>query len=149
MNHVLLDLGQENTLFLCEDNKGDNSKIVINIGYQKIIDRHFKQSLPSANEIEAAIITIEDAIESIHKQWVPIKHVFVKNAQLNDIAKFIKADNILTSDKIENGFNRIADIIMGSPKKDNEFPDSLVFISSLIIVRELIHHLQIEDIRII
>ncbi|MEI7256611.1 hypothetical protein [Dickeya dadantii] len=39
--------------------------------------------------------------------------------------------------QIENVFNRVADIISGSPCHDGEFPDEMGFIRYLIIVREL------------
>lgn len=145
MDSAIIDIKNDITIFTCEN----QSQIILDIGYKKLIREHFKSQSPTPLEIEAAIITIEDSIERIYSTWPPtIDELITKNAQLSLIRHFFDEEEDLGVNHIELLFNRIVDIISGSPKRGEDLPDSNEFIACLLILREVLHHLSIKMITI-
>ncbi len=128
--------------------------ITLNIGPKNIATRYFKHDIPSPYEVEMAIIEIEDTIEAIAHTW----HRYVANCTVNlvasktqfaDLIAISKIDNTLIVSQLEYTFNRLADVIAGSPKRLNELKIDAQFISLVLILRELMHHLSIEAIHFV
>lgn len=148
MQHNLLQLHKDTTIISTPSNKFD-----LAIGYAKLAKQYFNQPLPTPYQVEMAIIEIEDAISLIHHQWQADDSrqitFYCKDQWLQTIAILL---NISTGDisreHIETLFNRVADVIAGSPKYSHDCPDSLEFISQLLIVRELMHHLDIKQLQL-
>lgn len=132
-----------------------DESIKLDIGQQSIAKRYFKRELPTPYEIEMAIIEIEDAIESIQSYWSNLVKNFEVDvtASKNQFADLIELarveEDTLTTQQLEQVFNRLADIVSGSPKQQNEFPNTAEFISSTLILRELMHHLSINDLHFV
>lgn len=137
-----LFIDNEHVLFETENQQS----IMLNIGKQQIAKKYFKQALPSPYDVEMAIIEIEDQIMLIRSQWQPHKNVFTADLAIKEMMVWIGNPNELNRDGLERNFNRVVDVIAGSPKHENEFPQSAEFISLLLILRELTHHLDIETI---
>lgn len=120
--------------------------ITLPIGYLTISQQFFHHDIPSPYEVEMAIAMIED-----HIQATPQLHHIADEFDCNDhylqqIAQIIGAGDVIDQSEIERVFNRVADVVSGSPKREGEFPDDKKFISYLLIIRELSHHLNIQKI---
>lgn len=140
MTNLLFDITDNKTIF----NLTDNKQLIIDIGYQSLISHYFNRRFPTPYTTEIAIIGIEDAIERIKSIWQPTNKIITRNEQIKQIGKYIDATQYLTTEQIELLFNRVADVIAGSPKREREFPDSMEFIATLLIFREVLHHLKIN-----
>lgn len=140
MTSPLFDITENSTIF----NLADNKQLIIDIGYQPVINNYFKQTFPTPYTTEIAIIVIENTIEQIKPIWQPINKIVTSNKQIKYIASYFNSTQYLTIEQVELLFNRVADVIGGSPKREREFPDSIEFIATLLILREVLHHLTIN-----
>ncbi|WP_192456993.1 hypothetical protein [Musicola keenii] len=121
--------------------------VVLTLGYRAIARRFFHRDIPSPYEVEMAIAAIEDTIQATPTLHHVASHFACADGYLAAIAHSAGVNGpLLTQQQIENVFNRVADVIAGSPKYHDEFPDGADFISYLVIVRELSHHLNIQQI---
>lgn len=120
--------------------------LALPIGYLTIAHQFFRHDIPSPYEVEMAIATIED-----HIQATPALHHIASEFDCHDpylqqIMQLAGVENKMSQSEIEQVFNRVADVVSGSPKREGEFPEEKNFISYLLIIRELSHHLNIENI---
>lgn len=121
--------------------------ISLAVGYLAIAQQFFQRDIPSPYEVEMAISTIEDHIQAT-PQLHHIAPVFdCHDDYLQQIMRIAGVSEVISQSEIEQVFNRIADVVSGSPKREGEFPEDKNFISYLLIIRELSHHLNIEKIR--
>ncbi|MBS0849407.1 hypothetical protein [Citrobacter sp. JGM124] len=134
--------------FTISENKVSFSQpeISLPIGYAAISRQFFHREIPSPYEVEMAISTIED-----HIQATPQLHHLPPEFNCSDdylklILHIAGEEHVITQSQLEQVFNRVADVISGSPKHEGEFPDDRNFISYLIIIRELSHHLNIKSV---
>lgn len=123
-----------------------NPDISLPIGYAAISRQFFHRELPSPYEVEMAIATIEDHIQATPQLHHLAPEFNCADDYLRLILNLVGEDQAITQSQIEQVFNRVADVISGSPKRQGEFPDDINFISYLIIIRELSHHLNIEKV---
>lgn len=115
-------------------------------GYAAISRQFFHHSMPSPYEVEMAIMTIEDLIQATPQLHHMASECNCADAYLKQISHIAGGNDVITQTQIEQVFNRVADIVSGSPKREGEFPDDKNFISYLLIIRELSHHLNIQKI---
>ncbi|MGG4773342.1 hypothetical protein ACLO87_01750 [Paenalcaligenes sp. Me52] len=116
------------------------------IGYRTLAQQCFNHTPPTPYEVEMAIATVEDHIESMPELQQTASHQVCADAYLQDIVRRTGDEQTLSQLELERLFNRMADVVSGSPMKDGEFPDDTNFFSYLLIVRELSHHLKIQRI---
>ncbi|WP_392553510.1 hypothetical protein RHO13_00910 [Orbus wheelerorum] len=122
-------------------------KITLQVGYKTLASTHFKDELPTPYETELAIIVIENAIEDIYSKWQKVDTIITDNEQVYLMIDYFTAENQIDSIQVERLFNRLADVISGSPKQELVFFSSPYFIATLLILREIIHHLGINTIK--
>ncbi|WP_263065188.1 hypothetical protein [Dickeya dadantii] len=129
--------------------------IALPMGYRAIARQFFHHNIPSPYDVEMAIAAIEDRLQATPALRQVAQHISSADGYLKEIARSAGSHDILTQQQIENVFNRVADVISGSPWRDGEFPDAPGFISYLVIVRErlivreLSHHLNIQQITLV
>lgn len=123
-----------------------SSDIFLPVGYASVAGRFFHHRIPSPYDVEMAIATIEDCIQAATGLHAVAGTLRCSDDYLKEISRIAGELNPLTQGDIEDVFNRVADVVSGSPWRENEFPDDPHFISYLIILRELSHHLNIQHI---
>jgi len=123
--------------------------VVLTVGYHSLASRCFRHTSPSPYELEMAIAHIEDALQAEPL----LRHLSTDYANadpyLHVIAQLAGAEETLSQQHIESVFNRVADVVSGSPKRPGEYPDEADFVSYLTLVREISHHLNIQNIRLV
>lgn len=139
MNITLLHIGEERSTFSLP-------AITLPLGYQRLARQSFRQKCPSAMDVETAIAHVEDCIQAMPELRQTRPHAHCDDPWIIEIARVAGSQGVLTQAQIEHLFNRVADVVSGSPKHANEYPDDAEFISYLIILREFSHHLGIVEI---
>ena len=135
-----------NESFTISENKVHFSQpdISLPVGYMAISRQFFHHNIPSPYEIEMAIATIEDNLQATPQLHHLAPAFYCTDDYLKIISHIAGVEDTITQAQIEQVFNRVADIVSGSPKREGEFPDDKNFISYLLIIRELSHHLNIQ-----
>lgn len=139
MNTTLLNIGEESTFFSLP-------AITLPLGYQRHARESFRQKSPAAMDVEMASAQAEDCIQATPALRQTAHQAHCNDPWIIEIARIAGSHSILTQEQIERVFNRVADVVSGSPKHEKEYPDEAEFISYLIILREFSHHLGIADI---
>ena len=115
------------------------------LGWQSALAARRQQRLPTAADLEMAIMQVEDAISASWPQ-----RLMLDTASSNDPALYQIAaqcglpatpGSTLGRPSVESLFSRLANAIEGGSAAG--LPDSHDFIGSLLILRELMHHLDI------
>ncbi|WJM86255.1 hypothetical protein QUF31_03800 [Dickeya chrysanthemi] len=132
-------IGEDHVRFATPD-------VVLPLGYRTIAHRFFHHAIPSPYEVEGAIAAIEDVLQATPALRQVAQQASCADPYLNQIAHIVGSHDLLTQQQIEAVFNRVADVISGSPKRAGEFPDDVGFVSYLVIMRELSHHLNIRQV---
>ncbi|WP_437887944.1 hypothetical protein [Phytobacter sp. V91] len=141
MNNAFFAIDTEQVTF-------SSPEIALPFGYASVAGRFFHHDIPSPYDVEMAIATIEDHIQAATGLHTIANTLHGADDYLQDISRIAGGYNPLTQEHIEEVFNRIADVVSGSPWRESEFPADPHFISYLIILRELSHHLHILHIQL-
>lgn len=127
---------------------------VFDIGTVKTSQDFFKHVPPTPGEVEYAIMEVEDEVMPLHKLLVPnsILYTFdsaVREAAVLGVVTETAEGIILARSEMEYVFNRLAAIISGRPASQDVLPADNSFASSLLILREVMHHLAFKEITIL
>jgi exopolyphosphatase/pppGpp-phosphohydrolase len=122
------------------------------VGSRRTADQCFRHDPPRAIDIERAIEVVEDQV----MPWcarLPAGAVLVaRDAGVHEIARLAGVDDMphaeLTRDALERVFNRLADVASGSPVAASGLPVTPAFAARLVILREALHHLGFDRLRI-
>ena len=124
------------------------------IGKVKTARDFFKLFPPTPGEIENAIQVVEDEVMPLHKLLIPNSILYSTDTSIRVIAQYAlfeenHHDIVLARDSMERVFNRLAAIITGIPASQDILPVSNEFAATLLILREVMHHLGYLDIVIL
>ena len=122
------------------------------IGWEDIARDYLKHSPPTPAELEAAITRIEDEIMPRRAAVPGQTRVETNDPGIRDIARVAGLQDAtpLTLDlqAVERVFNALADVASGSPSGSRGLPEAPRFAATLLILRELMHHLNIPSISV-
>ncbi len=144
-----------NYCFIIQGN--DSAKLnnlwVFDIGLEITADDYFYHNPPTFNEMENAIMMVEDEVMPLHKLLAPHSGLYTTDAGIREIAQLTvftenKQGITLTLSNMESVFNRLAAIITGLPASQDCLPTTKSFAVTLLILREVMHHLGFMDINI-
>lgn len=150
---AILHLGAESGWLVSSDDAEHERLFELNLGTDKTARSHFKGSIPTPLEVENIIAVIEDEIMPIGRQ-VPVgSHLFTSDPDLVELALVAGAAQAptmrLTLDALEQLFNRWVAFIEGRPGTQDSLPRTHRFAVCLLILREVMHHWQIENITVV
>lgn len=118
------------------------------VGWQSALPGNSHGLLPSAAALEMAIMQVEDAISTNWPQRLALDTVYSSDAELRQLATLCglpdTAGSRLARQQVEALFSRLANAVEGGSAAG--LPDSRNFTGSLLILRELMHHLDIAAI---
>lgn len=113
------------------------------IGPAGLAARHFRHTLPTPVELEAAIQDVEDALQALPRAGGAT--LYTHDTELAPLWAFAHAPagaNTLPRDAVEECFSRLAALAEGRPLTQDPLPDAPHFAALLLIVREIMHHLD-------
>ena len=123
------------------------------IGTEKTAREFLIHNPPTAGEVENAIQVVEDEVMSLHKLLTVDSNLYTLDARILEIARvsaFEESEQgaILSIQDMEHAFTRLAAIISGRLASQDILPTTNAFAATLLILREVMHHLQFRDITI-
>lgn len=147
-----LHLGAEHTVVATGlDPQLPSVVLPLALGSQKTARDFFRGALPTPFELETAIAWVEDEVYAAHvrhRPWVPQGAVVVPcstDPALHEIATLAGIAQgplrILTLDALEHVFNRLVFVSQGRPASQEGLPAHAAFAASLLVLRELMHHM--------
>ncbi|MDO5610456.1 MAG: hypothetical protein Q4G62_06765 [Pseudomonadota bacterium] len=123
---------------------------VIAPGIARLARDYFPPRMPLALAMENAIADIEDALAQVPRELhgivlashEPSLHL------LADAAGLGRHDTSLGREAVEHVFARQSSVALGRPAASEGLPEAPAFVPTLLLVRELMHHLDIASISI-
>jgi len=127
---------------------------VFDIGADKTASGYFYHNPPTPGEVENAIMVVEDEVMPLHKLLIPNSQLYTQDMTVREIAllsAYKDSDQgiVLARADMEFVFNRLAAIITGRPASQDVLPSDNSFASTLLILREVMHHLGFMQITIL
>jgi len=127
---------------------------VFDIGTEKTADDFFKHFPPTPAEIENAIQMVEDEVMPLHRQLMATSDLYTLDESIQDIARLTVFSEVqqgltLARTDVEQVFNRLAAIISGRPASQDVLPTTNSFAATLLILREVMHHLGFMNITVL
>lgn len=119
-------------------------------GLTRLLREHFRRGTPLALTMENAIAAIEDDLAMVPRELHgiaiasddPALHEIARAAGLGDGAAAI------TRAAVEHVFSRQSSVAAGRPVSSEGLPETPTFVPALLLVRELMHHLDIASIQL-
>jgi exopolyphosphatase/pppGpp-phosphohydrolase len=152
---TVLHIGDEYT-FIAQgiDSLKPDNLWMFDIGTDRTAHDFFKQFPPAPGEVENAIQVVEDEVMPLHKLLIPNSNLYTLDEKIREIAvlavfKEYKPGMILERTDMERVFNRLAAIISGRPASQDVLPTATTFASTILILREVMHHLGFPDITLL
>lgn len=133
--------------------------LTLALGQQKTARDFFRGALPTPLELETAIASVEDEVYAAHvrhRQWVPEGTTVLLcslDPALHEIATLAGiapgAVRVLPLEAMERLFNRLTAVAQGRPAAHEGLPASPAFAASLLVLRELMHHMPFAHITLL
>ena len=147
---TLLQIGDESTSVVTSG--VDNAVVTqpLTVGASHIARTYFKHNPPTPDEMETAIMVVEDEVIRISPAVNRTSQLLTTESNLADIAQLaglpLQAQTIMSLESVERMFDRLAAVMMGRPAASEGIPADNVFAARLLILREFMHHLQFSSI---
>ncbi len=149
---TVLHIGEQQSVIAAGTGAEPSAVFKLPIGSGKTAAEYFHHDPPTPGEMENAIVAIEDAVASARTIISGGTKLFAMDEAIRKIA-FISGvtdgtEFILTRDAIERTFERLTEVIFGRPGSREEIPATVTFAATLLILREIMHHLQFLSITV-
>ena len=127
---------------------------VFELGTDRTAREYFKHNPPTPDEVENAIMVVEDEVMPLQKLLIPKSNLYTLDVSVREIASLatfqeFKPGMMLARADMELVFNRLAAIITGRPASQDVLPATNTFASTILILREVMHHLGFMDITLL
>lgn len=128
--------------------------ILLPLDLSSLLSGTLKRFPPSTYALETAIAAIEDslmpAIPAL--RHYPLELLQGEGRYLHELATVVghglsRHVLRLSIDELERVFNRVVDVAAGMPARSVQIPESLGFVATVLVLREVMHHagyLQLE-----
>lgn len=150
---AVLRLGPDRTGVAVGSAAEPDATVVLGIGSRVTAQDHFRHSPPAPAELEAAIDVVEDAVMGAMKVLGGDAELYTGDASIRAIAlaagQGAGATIVLSVAQVEATFERLAAVSLGRPAAREGLPEGTAFAATLLIVRELMHHLGFPRITIL
>lgn len=148
---ALLHMGTAHTLVALLGEGGTPGPLVsLTVGRHKTARDFFRRDVPTPLELENAIASVEDEVYLAHRQyaqqpgaaraawWSTDAHLLA----LAELAGVPSAPAMqLSLEAMERLFQRLAAVSEGRPAASEGLPESVEFATTLLLLRELMHHM--------
>lgn len=158
---TLLYVGPERTLIVPVDADGaapNGAAITLALGTHRTARAFFRRDVPTPLELENAIASVEDEVYLAHRQyaaqgnpsgmawWSTDAHL-VALAELAGVPR--APAMLLTLEAMERLFQRLAAVSEGRPAASEGLPESVEFATTLLLLRELMHHMPFGQLHLV
>jgi exopolyphosphatase/pppGpp-phosphohydrolase len=147
---VSVQIGPETTSILAGEDEVARLSVQLSLGSSKTARAFFAHAPPGGAQLEKAIAAVEEELMRVAAQVRGAQAVFIGAAAIQEIldAAGVAAapQTTLTIDSVERLFDRFVAVCLGRPASQEGLPSSASFAATLLILRELMHHLQFSAI---
>ncbi len=147
---AVLHIGANRTVIAIGQGSEPEATWTLEIGSRKIANAYFKRVLPAPEEIEAAIVAIEDEISRARPPFAAAPAILTNDVDVREIALAAGvadgASILLTLDAVERTFERL--VATALRQLAHDLPQGTQFAATLTILRELMHHLKTPSITV-
>jgi exopolyphosphatase/pppGpp-phosphohydrolase len=148
----LLQIGDEQTTVAFGTDEEPEALIELSIGSNRTAVDFFKHSPPTPGELETAIMVVEDEVTRAGKLLVGHPMLFTRDASIRELALIAgvseQPEMVLSLEAVERTFDLLSSLVLGRPASSAGIPTNPAFAATLLILREFMHHLQFDSIRI-
>ncbi len=149
---TVLHIGAERTGLATGSDIEPQAVLALGIGSQKTARNCFMHVPPTPGEMENAIAAVEDEVTRARTMLVGRSLLFTSDAAIREIALVagVPAGPVMTLslDVMERTFGRLAAVALGRPALREGLPTDLAFAATLLILREVMHHLQFSSVTV-
>ena len=134
---------------------GQSTDISLSLSLPSLLEAGLQHFPPSEQAMEQAIASTEDAL----MPWIPalrldsLEVLGCADAVLAPLPGVLgyppQAICELDIDEVERAFNQLAQVAAGMPAKSLDLPERPDFVAALVVVRELMHHVGWEQLRLL
>ena len=150
---TLLHIGAQQTMIAHGTGPVPEAAYALAIGSDKTAVDHFRHTPPTPAELEHAIMVVEDELFRVRALAQSVSPLFSSDPALRQIAMLAGvaagAEVTLSREAVESLFDRLSALVLGRPASNAGIPDHASFAATLLILREFMHHLQFDSIRIL
>jgi exopolyphosphatase/pppGpp-phosphohydrolase len=149
---TVLHVGDRQTWVASGNVSEPEAIIALAIGAQKTSDDFFRHNPPTPQELENAIMTVEDEVAPARAIIVDGTRLFTRDTALREIALIAGLTDqptlTLSLETMERTFDRLAAVALGRPAAHEGLPSSTAFAATLLILREFMHHLKFSSLTV-
>jgi exopolyphosphatase/pppGpp-phosphohydrolase len=148
---TVLHIGAKQTVLATGTDRDPAVLLALAVGSAKTAADHFRHGPPAPIEMENAIMVVEDEVTRARDQ-VAGSELFTMDAAIREIALIAgvadAAEMALSREAVEQTFDRFSGVVLGRPAASEGLPTGGAFAATLLILRELMHHLKFSAITV-
>lgn len=148
----VLHIGASATVLAIGEAQQPTEVVALAIGSVRTSGEHFRHAPPAPGEIENAIMAVEDEVAR-GRDAVRGSALFTLDPAIRHIALIAGVteapEMLLGLAAVEQTFDRLAGVALGRPAASEGLPADGAFAATLLILRELMHHLQFASITVL
>ncbi|HEN3579592.1 TPA: hypothetical protein U5D98_002834 [Yersinia enterocolitica] len=150
---ILLSIGHESTTVVTGNSAMVFAEQRLTVGSHNVALRYFKHNPPTPDEMENAIMVVEDEVIRISPAVNKTSQLITTDGYIAEIAHLAglptQAEIVMSLESVERMFDRLAVVMMGRPATSEGIPADNEFAARLLILREFMHHLQFSAITVL
>jgi exopolyphosphatase/pppGpp-phosphohydrolase len=150
MQISLLQIGDEQTTVAFGTDEEPEALIELSIGSNRTAVDFFKHIPPTLEEMETAIMAVEDEVIRAGKLLTGHPTLFTRDASIRELALIAgvsdQSEMVLSLEAVEQTFDLLASLVLGRPASSAGIPTHPEFAATLLILREFMHHLKFDSI---
>lgn len=148
---TVLHIGAQQTVLATGTDRDPAVLLALAVGSAKTAADHFRHDPPASIEMENAIMVVEDEVTRARDQLAG-SELFTMDAAIRRIALIAgvaeAAEMALSREAVEQTFDRFSGVVLGRPAASEGLPTGGAFAATLLILRELMHHLKFSAITV-
>lgn len=152
---TVLHIGTDQTALATGTGEKADAVMLLAIGSRRTATDFFKHAPPVPHELETAIMVVEDEVTRARKMVAGHATLLTADPDIRDIARIARASSrqddrlALPVEAVERVFDLLAAVSLGRPASSAGIPLHPEFAATLLILRELMHHLQFASVRVL
>jgi len=127
---------------------GPLKELSLPIGPGRLAAKVFSRELPSPVELEQAIEVVENALDATGLAAEPRGELVTTDAVVRQLPGLAVGHGALSRADVESLFQRLASASLGQPSAALGLPAGREAAATLLLLRELMHHLGFEAVRV-
>ena len=149
---TVLHIGERQTVLATGTDREPAVVLALAIGSSKTAGDYFRQAPPAPIEMENAIMVVEDEVTRA-REAVAGSALCTMDGAIRQIALIAGVaaarEMALSLEAVEQTFDRLSGVVLGRPAASAGLPAGGAFAATLLILRELMHHLKFSSITVI